>query len=51
VTASEADYAANKVSLNTQFGNAVLGKQEKAIIGYVNPFGEKLTCQILKIEN
>jgi len=50
VTSLEADIFSQKVSAESLFGQAVLGRKEKERVTFKNPFGEEIWCQILEIK-
>lgn len=49
VSPSEIDLAENKISVNSPLAKAVMGRSEREKINFLNPLGQKISCEILQI--
>lgn len=51
VSQRETDVSSGRISVESLFGKAVVGKKEGAIISYLNDLKKSTSCVILKIIN
>ncbi|MFA4996334.1 MAG: GreA/GreB family elongation factor [Patescibacteria group bacterium] len=51
VSQRETDISLGKISVDSLFGKAVVGKKEGAIVSYLNNLKKSTSCVILKINN
>jgi len=51
VSQREANVLSGKISVDSLFGKAVVGKKEGVIVNYLNNLKETTSCVILKIIN
>ncbi len=47
--AEQANIANGKISPESPFGQAIMGRQENQAISYLGPLGQKICCKIIKV--